>query len=124
MFYDDGTMIKTQKSLLMNYILNLAPHAVEQQYDIEGIVVDRGALLYHLPWPKVGTMEVVLAMYSEYVKSYHPRNVTKVVYLTGIKHLQPRLLSRNTVVCIHIIQQMSLYPLISRFQVTKVRSCK
>ena len=63
----------------MQYILNLASHVEEQPNDIEGIVFDGDALLHHLPWPKVGTMEVVLSMYSDYVKSYHPRNVTKVL---------------------------------------------
>ena len=58
-------MRNTQKSLLMQYILNLAPHAEEQPNNIEGIVFDGGALLHHLPWPNVGTMEVVLTMYYD-----------------------------------------------------------
>ena len=79
MFYDDGTTRKNKKSLLMQYLLNLATDSREIQENIKAVAFDGGALI--LPWPKIGTMETVCGMYVDLLTCSNPRNVLKVVVL-------------------------------------------
>ena len=81
MFHDDGTMRKTQKSLLMQYIVSIVPNLDKEICDPQGIVFDGGAMIHHLSWPKLGTMKAILDMYFDYVTNYQPRNASKVVVI-------------------------------------------
>ena len=63
MFYDADIMRKNTKSLLMQYLLNLATDSRETLENFKAVVFDGGALIHRLPWRKVGTMETVCGMY-------------------------------------------------------------
>src|SRR3989442_8073675 len=81
LFNDDGSMRKTQKSKLAEYILKLnsdITHCVNQP----GIgVIDGCAVLHHVAWPKVGTLHDVCTAYVTSVKRYSTeRNPVFVVF--------------------------------------------
>ena len=52
-------MRENKKSLLMQYLLNLATDARETQENFKAVVFDGGALIHRPPWRKVDTMEMV-----------------------------------------------------------------
>ena len=72
-------MRENKKSLLMQYLLNLATDARETQENFKAVVFDGGALIHRLPWRKVGTIEMVCGMYVDLVTCSNPRNASKVV---------------------------------------------
>ena len=47
-FYDDGTMRKNKKSLLMQYLLILVADSQETQENFKAVVFDGGALIHRL----------------------------------------------------------------------------
>ena len=120
MFYDDGTMRKNKKSLLMQYLLNLATDSREIQENIKAVAFDGGALI--LPWPKIGTMETVCGMYVDLVTSSNPEMFLKLLCLIIMRLLQQKTMRRNVVICNLITQLMSVLHPIIQFLVIKVFS--
>ena len=75
-FYDDDIVRMNTKSLLMQYLLNLATDSRETQGNFKAVVFDGGALIHRLPWPKVGTMETVCGMYVDLVTRSNSSDVS------------------------------------------------
>ena len=78
-FYDDGTMRKNKKSLLMQYLLNLGTESRETQKNFKVVVFDGGALIHCLPWPKKVQWKRFYGMHVDLVTCSNPRNALKVV---------------------------------------------
>lgn len=79
MFYNDGIMRKNKKSLLIQYLLNLATDSQGTQKNFKTVVFDGRALIHRLPWPNVVTMDPACEMYVDLATRSNTRNALKVV---------------------------------------------
>lgn len=67
-------MRKKEKSLLIQYLLNSATDSQETQKNFKAAEFDKGGLIHHLSWLKIGKTRTVCGMYVDLLTLFNPRN--------------------------------------------------